>query len=460
MVGEKLKRVHIIGIGGIGMSGLALLLRSMGYTVSGSDIRESSTTRKLRGKGIEVFIGHDPSNVEGAQAVFFSSAIKDNNPEIVAARRNGIPVIPRSDLLADIMRFKEGIAVAGTHGKTTTSSMISTILYGAGLNPTILVGGKLEILGGENALSGEGEVLVAEADESDGTFLKLSPTISVITNIDEDHLDFYGSYENIKEAFIEFANRTSFYGKVMACRECEGVRSVLPFIYKRVETYGFTEDADLYAKNITPFGLGSTFDVYYRGKLLGSVKLSIPGRHNVLNALASILVSLELGVDFETISSLLERFRNARRRLELKGNLNDIVLLDDYAHHPGEIESTVEAVKLSFPGRRLVVLFQPHRFSRTKFLWRRFVDVLSGLENLIIVDIYPASETPIDGITAERLAAESGAIYGGSLEEGIERALSILKPGDVFLSLGAGDVSKACSILAERISEPVSKLPE
>ena len=356
------------------------------------------------------------------------------------------------------MKFKEGIAVAGTHGKTTTSSMISTIFYSAGLKPTILVGGKLEILNGDNAFSGESNILIAEADESDGTFLKLSPTVSIITNIDEDHLDFYGSVENIKEAFVEFANRTSFYGEVIACNDCPNVRSVLSNVYKKALTYGLTSESDIYAQSLEPFGLGSIFDVFFKGKKLGNVKLSIPGKHNVLNALASILVSLEFGIPFERIAESLQSFRNAKRRLELKGNINDIVLLDDYAHHPTEIKNTIEAVNQSFPGRRLIVLFQPHRFSRTKFLWDEFVKVLSSIENLVIVDIYPASELPIEGISSELLASHSGAIYGGSLYRGIQKVLEILEPGDVFISLGAGDVTKACDVIKEELLESIPKL--
>ncbi len=458
MFRKKVKKIHLIGIGGIGVSGLALILKSLGYEVSGSDLKENLTVMRLKEKGIKVFIGHSPSNICDADVVVYSSAVKLDNPEILAAKRKGLPVIPRSDLLADLMRFKEGIAIAGTHGKTTTSSMISTILYNAGLKPTILVGGKLEILNGDNALSGESEILIAEADESDGTFLKLSPTVSVITNIDQDHLDFYGSLENIKEAFIEFANRTSFYGKVIACADCPNVRSILPEVYKKFETYGISSSSDIYAEKIEPFGLGSMFKVFYKGKELGNVKISIPGKHNILNALASIAVSLEFGVPFKEIASSLESFRNANRRLELKGNLKEIIFLDDYAHHPTEIRNTIDAVRMSFPGRRLVVLFQPHRFSRTKFLWEDFVEVLSSIENLIVVDIYPASEFPIEGITAERLALESKAIYGGNLVQGVHKALEMLQPGDVFLSMGAGDVYKAFDIVKSKFLNSVTKL--
>ena len=445
-VNGKLK-VHIVGIGGIGMSGIALVLKGQGYEVQGSDIKESSMVKKLKEKGINVFIGHRAENVHGASLVIHSSAVKPDNVELLEARRLGIPVIPRADILSDIMRFKEGVAVAGTHGKTTTSSMIATVFHMAGLKPTILVGGRLSILGGVNAQSGDGNWLVAEADESDGTFLKLTPTISVITNIDADHIDHYGSFENLKRAFVEFANRVSFYGKVFLCGECPNVREILPEVYKRKAIYGFNEEFDLYAGEVTSMGLGSIFDVYYKQKRLGRVKLNVPGKHNVLNALAAVGVSLEAGIPFPYIAESLEAFRNASRRMELKGTVNGITFVDDYAHHPTEIKSSYEALKTSFPERRVVVLFQPHRFSRTSLLWKEFVEVLKEIDNLYICDIYPAGEKPIEGVNSRKLAEECGAVYGGSLQETCKAISSVLKPGDVFLSMGAGDVTKAFELI-------------
>ena len=445
-VNGKLK-VHIVGIGGIGMSGIALVLKGQGYEVQGSDIKESSMFKKLKEKGIEVFIGHRAENVRGASLVIHSSAVKPDNVELLEARRLGIPVIPRADILSDIMRFKEGVAVAGTHGKTTTSSMIATVFHMAGLKPTILVGGRLSILGGVNAQSGDGNWLVAEADESDGTFLKLTPTISVITNIDADHIDHYGSFENLKRAFAEFANRVSFYGKVFLCGECPNVREILPEVYKRKAIYGFNEEFDLYAGEVNSMGLGSIFDVYYKQKRLGRVKLNVPGKHNVLNALAAVGVSLEAGIPFPYIAESLEAFRNASRRMELKGTVNGITFVDDYAHHPTEIKSSYEALKTSFPERRVVVLFQPHRFSRTSLLWKEFVEVLKEIDNLYICDIYPAGEKPIEGVNSRKLAEECGAVYGGSLQETCKAISSVLKPGDVFLSMGAGDVTKAFELI-------------
>ena len=434
-------KVHIVGIGGIGMSGIALILKDRGFDVQGSDIKEGIMVKKLRDKGIRVFIGHRTENVEGADVLIHSSAVRENNPEIKEAKRRGIPVIPRSDVLADIMKLTESIAVAGTHGKTTTSSMISRILHGAGLKPTILVGGSLSFLGGYNAVQGEGKWLVAEADESDGTFLKLNPTLSVITNIDADHLDYYGSLENIKEAFLEFANRTSFYGKLFACIDCENTRDIYRKVYKRKNSFGLSKDADFQAKDITPLGLGTVFEVLYREKKLGRVKLNVPGRHNVVNALGAVAVSLEVGIPFNEIAQGLEEFRNARRRMELKGSYNGITFFDDYGHHPTEIEASYRAIKEAFPDRRIVILFQPHRYTRTAALWKEFVRVLKGIDNLYICDIYPAGERPIEGITAEKLAKEVGASYCGSLKEAVEVLKRELLPGDVLLTLGAGDVT-------------------
>ncbi len=450
---EKRLRVHVVGIGGIGMSGIALILKDRGYEVSGSDIKESVMTQKLREKGIKVFIGHSPKNVKDADVVIYSSAVKSDNVEIVEAKKRKIPTLPRSDILSDVMRFKESIAVAGTHGKTTTSSMISTVFYSAGLNPTILVGGRLSLLGGINAQSGDGDWLIAEADESDGTFLKLSPSLSVITNIDRDHLDFYKSFESLKSAFVEFANRVAFYGKVFLCGECPNVRSILDKVYKRKATYGFSKSWDFYAPSVVYKGLGSFFEVYYKGDKLGNVKLNVPGEHNVLNAVATVAVCLEAGIPFSQVAEYLEQFRNASRRMELKGTVKGITFIDDYAHHPSEIKATYSAVKKAFPDREIIVLFQPHRYSRTKILWKEFIEVLRVIPNLFLCDIYPAGEKKIEGITAEKLAKECGAFYLGTLEEACKKISTKLKQGNVFLSMGAGDVTKAFDIIRGEIDE-------
>ena len=435
-------KIHVVGIGGIGMSGIALILKGRGYQVQGSDIKESSMVKRLREHGIKVFIGHRRENIHGADVVIHSSAVKEDNPEIQEARRLSIPVVPRSDVLADIMKIKESVAVAGTHGKTTTSSMISKVFFKSSLNPTILVGGSLSFLNGLNALQGEGKWLVAEADESDGTFLKLNPTISVITNVDSDHLDYYGSLERIKEAFVQFANRTSFYGKCFICGECPNAREVAKRVYKRKEIYGFNPQFDYYAQEVRQVGLGSLFTVYRRGKRLGRVKLNIPGIHNVLNALGAVAVSLEVGLSFEETSQALEEFRNAKRRMELKGTVGGVTFIDDYGHHPTEIRASYRAIKEAFPGRRVVVLFQPHRFSRTKALWSQFVESLKEIENLFLCELYPAGEEPVEGVSSEALAEATGARYCGSLEDAVKLLRNYLKPGDVLLTLGAGDVTR------------------
>jgi UDP-N-acetylmuramate--alanine ligase len=429
------------------MSGIALLLKENGYDVQGSDIKENQMVRILRDRGIRVFIGHSRENVRGADVVTHSSAVKGDNIEIVEAERLGIPVVPRAEVLSDITRLKETIAVAGTHGKTTTSSMIATVLHMAGLEPTVLVGGRLSLLGGANALTGAGKWLVVEADESDGTFLRLSPTVSVITNIDSDHLDFYRSVENLRNAFLEFANRTSFYGMVFMCGECPRTREVFKAVRRRKATFGFSSEFDFSAQGVKPAGTGCSFTVVYRGTKLGSVELSVPGRHNVLNALVAVAVSLEVGIPFKEVARCLKAFRNASRRMELKGTVNGVTFVDDYAHHPTEIVHSYRAVKESFPGRRIVVLFQPHRFTRTKILWKEFVSVLSSIENLYLCEVFPAGEKPIEGVTAERLAKECGAVYCGSLEQACREIKEVLKPGDVFLSMGAGDVTGAFKLI-------------
>jgi len=443
-------KIHVVGIGGIGMSGIALILKERGYDVQGSDIKESPMVKKLREKGIKVFIGHRAENVKGADVVIHSSAVKGENVELQTAKRLGIPVIPRADILSDLMKFKEGIAVAGTHGKTTTSSMIATVLLKCGAAPTVLLGGRLSLLGGANAVEGKGKWLVVEADESDGTFLRLHPTFSVITNVDNDHLDFYGSEERLKEAFLEFANRVSFYGKTFLCVECPKVREIAEKVYKRKSTYGFKE-GEFRAKEVTPLGLGSIFSVEFKGKTLGKVKLNVPGRHNVLNALSAVAVALEAGLNFQEVAEALSEFRNANRRMELKGTVKGITFIDDYGHHPTEIEASYGAIKEAFPNRRVVVLFQPHRFSRTKLLWEQFVKVLSKIENLYLCDLYPAGEKPIEGVSAKELAKSCGARYLGTLEKACEALAEELRSGDVFLSLGAGSVTKAFDLISSRL---------
>ncbi|WP_457568552.1 UDP-N-acetylmuramate--L-alanine ligase [Desulfurobacterium sp.] len=449
----SVKRVHFIGVGGIGISGLAYLFKKEGYTVTGSDIRESDTTRFLRKEGIEVYIGHRKENVEGAEVVIHTSAAKRSNPEIVAALERGIPVVPRCDALSELMRFREGIAVSGTHGKTTTSSMISKVFYDAGVDPTILVGGKLEFLNFRNARYGKGSVMVAETDESDGTFLKILPSVSVITNIDADHLDFYRDINNIKRSFLEFANRVSFYGRVFLCGECSNVREILPSIYKRKTVYGFSREFELCACNVKRKGLSVEFDVLFKGKKEGKVYLPVPGKHNVLNALAAVGVSLEAGIPFEVIAKSLSTFKNAKRRAEVKGEESGVIVIDDYGHHPTEIENTYRSIKEAYPDRKIIVLFQPHRYTRTQLLWDEFVEVLKKIDNLYVTDIYPAGESPIDSVSAEKLAQSCGGTYIGTLEEAIARVMPLLTPGTVLLTLGAGNVYLAGERLLSMLKE-------
>ncbi|WP_022847749.1 MULTISPECIES: UDP-N-acetylmuramate--L-alanine ligase [unclassified Desulfurobacterium] len=449
----SVKHVHFIGIGGIGISGLAYLFKKEGYYVTGSDIRESETTKFLEREGIKVFIGHKKENVEGADVVIHTSAVKRSNPEIVAALERGIPVIPRCDALSELMRFREGIAVAGTHGKTTTSSMISKIFYDAGVEPTILVGGKLDFLGFTNAYYGKSRVMIAETDESDGTFLKVLPSVSVVTNIDADHLDFYKNIETIKHSFAEFANRVSFYGKVFLCGECENVREILPFIYKRKIVYGFSKEFDLCACNVKQEGLSVEFEVLFKGRLEGKIHLPIPGKHNVLNALAAVGVSLEAGISFNEIAESLSTFKNAKRRAEIKGEEAGVVVIDDYGHHPTEIENTYKGIKDAYPDRDILVLFQPHRYTRTKLLWNEFADVLSRIDNLFLVDIYPAGEMPIESVSAEKLARFCGGTYVGSVDEAVFHILPLLKSNTVLLTLGAGDVYLAGEKILKHLKE-------
>ena len=449
-------RIHVVGIGGIGMSGIAILLKERGYEITGSDVKESPMVKKLKESGIRVWIGHERKNVHGADVVVRSSAVKDDNVEVEEAKRLGIPVLSRAEILADIMKLKEGIAVAGTHGKTTTSSMIATVFWNAGFNPTILVGGRLPFLGGINASEGKGKWIIAEADESDGTFLKLIPTLSVITNIDSDHLDFYKNFDNLLQSFVEFANRTAFYGKVFLCGECENVLKVLGKIYKRKVVYGFSESFDLNAKILSKTSFKTTFEVKMNGKSLGAFTLNIPGKHNILNALACIGVSVEAGVPLSVIRESLENFKNAKRRMEIKGTVRGITFVDDYAHHPTEMKVSYTALKDAFPGRRIVVLFQPHRFSRVKMLWEEFVSTLKEMENVFLTDIYPAGEKPIEGVSSEKLAMESGAEYLGSLETACRKISKVLKENDVFVSMGAGDVTKAYDYISEFLTASCS----
>ncbi len=446
---RKTKHIHFVGIGGIGMSGIAELLANLGYRVTGSDLNRSKITDRLAELGCSVFKGHDSQWVEGADVIVASSAISDNNPEILAAREQGIPVVMRAEMLAELMRLKKyGIAIAGSHGKTSTTSMVSWIMAQAGLDPTIVVGGKVDCLGG-NAKLGEGEFLVAEADESDGSFLKLSPVLEVVTNIDFEHPDFYADIDQVKEAFVEFIDKVPFYGAAIICLDDKNIAEVLPRISKRVITYGLTRQAEVYAENLRFENGRSRFDAYREGELLGTVELPQPGKHNVYNSLASICVGLELEIDFSVIAEALGSFAGVQRRLELKGAAGGITVVDDYGHHPTEILATLSAVKQAWPDKRLVVLFQPHRYSRTKGLFSEFQTCFHQADYLVMTDIYAASEEPIEGIDSLRLLekikqhGQRKTAYIGEVEKLAEAVKDNLLPGDLVLTLGAGNIFRA-----------------
>jgi len=428
------------------MSGIAELLLNLGYRVSGSDIATSDVTERLVGLGGQIFQGHAADNIEGSDVVVCSSAIKGDNAEIRDARRRGIPVISRAEMLAELMRMKQGIAVGGAHGKTTTTWIVGLVMAAAGLDPTIIVGGRLKALG-TNAKLGGGPYLVAEADESDGSFLRLSPNLAIVTTIDDEHLDHYSNIEAIKESFIEFVNKVPFYGAAIVCLDEENVQAIIPRIIRRVITYGFSRQADVRATDVAPDGHNVTFNVRLRESKLGSAMLRMPGRHNIANALAAVAVGLELDIPFPSISEGLSQFTGISRRLEIKGEAGGVLFIDDYAHHPTEIIATLETLK-SMWKRRVVAVFQPHRYSRTQALWERLGRSLYDADTVIMTPIYPAGEEPIPGVTAELVAGaalQSGhrdLIYMPDREEIVDHLVGTLKEGDLVITLGAGDVWK------------------
>ena len=447
MFRKQAYRIHFVGIGGIGMSGIAELLLNLGYCVSGSDIRTTETTQRLAKLGGTIFTGHAEAHIDGAHVVVVSSAVKEDNPEVIAARRHSVPVIPRAEMLAELMRLKYSIAVAGTHGKTSTSSIIAGILAAGNLDPTIVIGGKLESLG-SNAFLGKGDFLVAEADESDGSFLNMSPTISVVTNIDLDHVDFYADMDEIKAAFTQFIDSVPFYGLSILCLDCESVQDVIPYLSKRFTTYGIASQADFQAKNISFDGLTSQFTVLQNQTLLGDIHLNLPGLHNIYNSLAAVAVSMELGIDFKIVQDALRMMKGVQRRLEIKGEAKGITVVDDYAHHPTEVKATLSAIKEAWPDRKLRVAFQPHRFSRTEMLFDDFSRAFYQTDELFILPIYAAGEAPIEGVSSEHLAMEIAAkghknvAHAATFDEVAEQVKKRATAGDVFLTMGAGDVWK------------------
>lgn len=431
------------------MSGIAELLLNLGYGVSGSDLRQSDITRRLQSLGGKIYQGHNGAWVGNADVVVISSAVKENNPEVLAAREVFIPVIPRAEMLAELMRLKKyGIAVAGSHGKTSTTSLVGWLLAEAGLDPTVVIGGKVNSLG-TNAKLGAGEFLVAEADESDGSFLQLSPVIEVVTNIDLEHLDYYRDIDEIKEVFLLFINKIPFYGAAVLCLDDDNVASLLPRIKKRVITYGLTTQADISGRQLRAEGLTTSFEVYRGSQALGEIMINSPGRHNVLNSLAAVAVGLELEIPFAKITAALATFTGVQRRLQIKGEARGITVIDDYGHHPTEIKATLAAIRSAWPSRRLLVMFQPHRYTRTKGLFKEFCTAFHDADILILTEIYPASENPIEGVTAENLMIgikEHGQrqVY---LVAGVDDLAGVVQPmledGDIVLSLGAGDILRA-----------------
>ena len=453
----NIEKIHFVGIGGIGMSGIAEVLLNLGYKVSGSDLRESDTTERLRGLGGEICIGHAAENLTNVDVVVTSTAVQTDNPEVVEARHRMVPVIPRAEMLAELMRMKYGIAIAGTHGKTTTTSMVATVLTHAGIDPTIVIGGKLNTLG-SNAKLGKGDFLVAEADESDGSFLKLSPSIAVVTNIDADHLDYYlGGLEEIKDTFVEFINKIPFYGLAILCLEDRNIAECIPRIRKRFMTYGLSSQADLRATHVKLDGFNTSFTAHYKGYRLGDISFSMPGAHNVLNALACTAVALELDVPFDKIQEGFAQFGGVGRRFTVKGEKNGIMVVDDYGHHPAEIRATLAAARNGWPERRLVVAFQPHRYSRTKELFNEFVTCFYDADVLVLTDIYAASEQPIPGVTAERLAEEirrhgqRDVSYVADRQTVPDHLAGVVKEGDIVITLGAGNIWQAGEELVNRL---------
>ena len=444
---QKKYHIHFVGIGGIGMSGIAELLLNLGYEVSGSDLKASDITERLQALGGIVYEGHQADQISGADVVVTSSAVKSDNPEVLAAEHTSIPVIPRAEMLAELMRLKYSVAIAGAHGKTTTTSIVASVLAQGGLDPTVVIGGKLKSVG-SNAVLGQGDFIVAEADESDGSFLKFSPAIAVVTNIDREHLDFYPDMDAIKSVFLNFIDRIPFYGLAILCLDNEPIQDLIPEIKKRYATYGMNSQADFQIRDVEFKKRQSRFTVFSQGQKLGRINLNLPGLHNVYNATASIAVGIELDVPFAAIKRALETLEGVQRRLEIKGEADGITVVDDYGHHPTEIKSTLEAVAKCWPDKRKVVVFQPHRYSRTQALFDDFTRSFYQSDVLLVLPIYAASEQEIEGVSGQILCegiqahGHKEAHYSDEMEYAITDLKKILKSGDLLLTLGAGDVWK------------------
>jgi UDP-N-acetylmuramate--alanine ligase len=458
---ERFRTIHFVGIGGIGMSGIAEVLHNLGYEVTGSDVKESDTIARLRSLGIKVSIGHTPDNIDDAHVVVTSSAVSLENPEVTAARKKSIPVIPRAEMLSELGRLKYGILIAGAHGKTTTTSLIATILGHAGLDPTVVIGGKL-MATGSNARLGKGDFIVAEADESDGSFLTLSPTIAVVTNIDREHMDFFRTMEALKDAFVSFINKVPFYGLSILCAENEHIREILPRIHRRYITYGLSPQADIHAIDLKKEFMSVNFNVIYKGHDMGRFSVPMPGTHSALNSLASIAVGMELKLDLQNIKEALKGFRGIQRRFEFKGEERGIKFFDDYGHHPEEIRATLRAAKESLGSGggkdgRLVILFQPHRYTRTRDLLHDFGSSFSDADVLYVMDIYPAGEQPLEGVNGEAMLnairdkGHRSAAYISGHHRLMETLMNALRPNDLFFTIGAGDVWKIGEELLKRM---------
>ncbi|MDF1535824.1 MAG: UDP-N-acetylmuramate--L-alanine ligase [bacterium] len=452
---RKTKHLHFVGIGGIGMSGIAEVLANLGYTVSGSDLVSGDTIRRLTGCGCLVSVGHSAGNIEGADVVVISSAVKSDNPEVQAARQAGIPVIPRATMLNELMRMKYGIAVAGSHGKTTTTSMVAGIMAEAKLDPTVVIGGKLDSLG-TNARLGEGDYLVAEADESDGSFLQLTPTIAVVTNIDNEHMDHYGTFDALRAAFRKFLDKVPFYGRAVLCLDDAEVAGMLSDLERPHVTYGLSAQANVCASDIRYEGFASSYTASLDGRALGRVSLPVPGLHNIYNSLAAIAVGLELEVPFTVIAAALSGYAGTQRRFQKKGEAGGVAVYDDYGHHPSEIKATLEAARQGWKGR-VVAMFQPHRFSRTRDLLPDFGTAFHNADKVLVCDIYAAGEDSIGNLTGRDVAGcisshgHRGAEFVGSCAAAVDRVMEILEDGDMVITLGAGDIWKAGEILLERM---------
>ena len=459
----NIQRIHFVGIGGIGMSGIAEVLLNLGYKVSGSDLKLSPVTERLAIMGAKVFEGHAPENIAGSEVVVTSSAVRSENPEVEAARAQHIPVIPRAEMLAELMRLKYGIAVAGMHGKTTTTSMIAAALAAGDLDPTVVVGGRVDALG-SNARVGKSRYLVAEADESDRSFLRLSPIVEVVTNIDREHMDCYRDLRDVEETFLTFMDLVPFYGIVIACADDQNLRSLLPQVRRRVLTYGTHAGSDFRVTNQS-LGPGDgerlslcSFHIQYRGADLGEFRLRVPGMHNVLNAAAAVAVGMGLDVPVERIREALEQFNGADRRFQVKGRVNGVCVIDDYGHHPTEIKATLAAAR-QCGFHRVHVIFQPHRYTRTQLLMDEFATAFGDADSLVLLDIYPASEAPIPGITSHALAqriAQNGpaqVVGAASFDDAAGLVCESAQPGDMVLTLGAGNVSQLAAVVLKRLTE-------